>query len=386
MYGYIDGYDFGEMECQRYWAPPSSWTDQKKKDHAHNCVFGGDWFGAEKKDGYFAKLIKDEDGNIILYSRSRGVNGKFADKHEWVPQLNPFFEALPLGTCLLGEIYFPSKPGSRQVTTIMGCLKEKAIERQEKGEKLHFYVFDCLAWCGINESQVAANKRFEVVGHMGEMPAFKNCEYVSFAQYKTGKELWHMLQEILARGDEGVVITHKDGKYEPGKRPSKTTLKIKKELKQTIDCFFTGRGSAPTKEYTGKEIETWKFWQNRITGEKVEGEFYRDYVCGAAIEPVTKGFFYGWSGSLEIGVFRHKVGSRCKINGVVYDDTEVFPIGWLSGVTDEMKASPDKFAFQPMEVTAMEYDEFNHTLRHGKMVGWRKDLNLRDCTLEKIEG
>jgi ATP-dependent DNA ligase len=386
MYGYIDGYDFGEMEAMKYYAPPSSWTDQKKKDHAHNCVFSGDWFGAEKKDGYFAKLIKDEDGNIILYSRSRGVNGKFADKHEWVPQLNPFFEALPLGTCLLGEVYFPSKPGSRQVTTIMGCLKEKAVERQEKGEKLHFYVFDCLAWCGINESQIAANKRFEVVEHMGEMPAFENCEYVSFAQYKTGKELWHMLQEILARGDEGVVITHKDGKYEPGKRPSKTTLKIKKELKQTIDCFFTGRGSAPTKEYTGKEIETWKFWQNKITGEKVEGEFYRDYVGGAAIEPVTKGFFYGWSGSLEIGVFRHKVGSRCKIRGEVFEDTEVFPIGWLSGVTDEMKANPDKFAFQPMEVTAMEYDEFNHTLRHGKMVGWRSDLTLKDCALEKIEG
>jgi ATP-dependent DNA ligase len=384
MYGYIDGYDFGEMEAMKYYAPPSSWTDQKKKDHAHNCVFSGDWFGAEKKDGYFAKLIKDEDGNIILYSRSRGVNGKFADKHEWVPQLNPFFEALPLGTCLLGEVYFPSKPGSRQVTTIMGCLKEKAIERQEKGEKLHFYVFDCLAFADKNLLDWPAKKRFNVASELVNINDIDKKEYVSFAEYKTGKELWHMLQEILARGDEGVVITHKDGKYEPGKRPSKTTLKIKKELKQTIDCFFTGRGSAPTKEYTGKEIETWKFWQNRITGEKMEGEFYRDYVGGAAIEPVTKGFFYGWSGSLEIGVFRHKVGSRCKIRGEIFEDMEIFPIGWLSGVTDEMKANPDKFAFQPMEVTAMEYDDFNHTLRHGKMVGWRKDLTLRDCTLEKI--
>jgi ATP-dependent DNA ligase len=265
----------------------------------------------------------------------------------------------------------------------MGCLKEKAIDRQEKGEKLHFYVFDILAWGG--DSYL--NDPFEV--RMRKLAFFKPLlthMYVTAAEYKSGKELWHMLQEILARGDEGVVITHKNGKYEPGKRPSKTTLKIKKELKQTIDCFFTGTGSAPTKEYTGKEIETWKFWQNRITGEKMEGEFYRDYVGGAAIEPVTKGFFYGWSGSLEIGVFRHKTGSRCKIRGEVFEDTEVFPIGWLSGVTDEMKANPEKFAFQPMEVTAMEYDEFNHTLRHGKMVGWRKDLALKDCTLEKIEG
>ena len=380
MYGYIDGFDFGEMEAQKYYAPPSSWTDQKKKDHAHSCIFGGDWFGAEKKDGYFAKLIKDEDGNIILYSRSRGVNGKFADKHEWVPHLNDFFDELPNGSCLLGELYFPSKPGSRNVTTIMGCLKEKAIDRQTKGEKLHFYIFDCLAWAGENWVKKFAKDRFSFIS--GKI----NREYVSTATYYRGKELWSMLQEILARGDEGIVITHKCAEYEPGKRPSKTTLKIKKELKQTIDCFFTGRGSAPTKEYTGKEIETWQYWENTVTGAKVEGECYNEYKNGAAFVPVTKGYFYGWYGSLEIGVLRHKVGSKCKIRGEVFEDTEVYPIGWLSGITDEMKADPDKIAFLPMEVTAMEWDSYNHTLRHGKMVGWRKDLNLRDCTLEKIEG
>ena len=381
MYGVIDGYDFGEMEVQKYYAPPSTWSDEKKKENARMKIYSGEWFGAQKFDGYFAKLIKDEDGNIILYSRSRGVNGKFADKHEWVPQLNPFFEALPLGTCLLGEIYFPSAPGSRNITTIMGCLKEKAIARQEKGEKLHFYVFDCLAYAGKSWMSYPARKRFAFVDSY-DIAA----EYVSHAHYVAGAELWSMLQEILARGDEGVVITHCDGLYEPGKRPSKTTLKIKKELKQTIDCFFTGTGSAPTREYTGKEIETWKYWEDILTREKIEGEKFKEYKAGAAIEPVTKGYFYGWSGSLEIGVLRRRAGSRCKIRGVEYADTEVFPIGWLSGVPDEMKADPKKFAFKPMEVTAMEYDHMNHSLRHGKMVGWRADLQLTDCTYEKIEG
>ena len=381
MYGVIDGYDFGEMECQRYWAPPASWTAEKKKENARTKIFSGEYFGAEKKDGYFAKLIKDEDGNTILYSRSRGVNGKFADKHEWVPHLDSFFKKLPKGTCLLGELYFPSKPGSRNVTTIMGCLKEKAVERQEKGEKLHFYVFDCLAWDRVSNLQVPAKHRFEEVSFMN----FTDNQYVSFAQYKTGRELWIMLQEILDRGDEGAVITHKSALYEPGKRPSKTTLKIKKELKQTIDCFFTGVGSAPTKEYTGKEIETWTYWLDTYTGEKKLGEYFKDYKSGATLEPITKSYYHGWCGSLQIGVLRHKVGSRCKIRGEVYEDTEVYPIGWLSGVTEEMKAEPNKYAFIPMEVTAMEYDAFNHTLRHGKMVGWRKDLALKDCNLEKID-
>ena len=384
MYGFIDGYDFGEMEAMKYYAPPSTWSDEKKRENARMKIYSGEWFGSEKKDGYFAKLIKDEDGNIILYSRSRGVNGKFADKHEWVPHLQPFFDALPVGTCLLGELYLPSQPGSRNITTIMGCLKEKAIARQAKGEKLHFYAFDCLAWDGRSNMSRKAISRFETVDKMGTSPTF-DCQYVSFAKYVRGGDLNVLLQEILARGDEGVVITKGDGLYEPGKRPSKTTLKIKKELKQTIDCFFTGVGSAPTKEYTGKEIETWKYWMNTLNGTKMEAEMFKEYKNGCPIMPITKGYYHGWAGSLEIAVFRHKVGSRCKIRDIEYVDTEVFPIGWLSGLPDEMKANPEKYAFLPMEVTAMEYDSINHSLRHGKMVGWRKDLGIGDCTFDKLE-
>ena len=380
MYGFIDGYDFGELEPMRYYAPPSTWSDEKKRENARMKIYSDQWLGAAKYDGYFAKLIKDEDGNIILYSRSRGVNGKFADKHEWVPHLNDFFESLPNGTCLLGELYLPSQPGSRNITTIMGCLKDKAIARQEKGEKLHFYVFDCLAWDGKSWLKEKALRRFTWVS------AFAPIGYVSFAQYVSGADLWMLLQDILVRGDEGIVITHEDGLYEPGKRPSKTTLKIKKELKQTIDCFFTGIGSAPTKEYTGKEIETWKYWLHQMTGQKIEAEMYKEYKAGCPIIPITKGYYHGWCGSMEIAVFRHRVGSRCKIRGVEYEDTEVYPIGWLSGLPDEMKADPKKYAFIPIEVTAMEYDSFNHSLRHGKMVGWRKDLTIADCTFEKIEG
>lgn len=382
MYGYIDGYDFGEMEAMKYYAPPSTWTDEKKRQNAYSKIYSGDWLGAEKKDGYFAKLIKDEDGNIILYSRSRGVNGKFADKHEWVPHLNPFFEALPNGTCLLGELYFPSAPGSRNVTTIMGCLKEKAIARQNSGERLHFYVFDVLAYGGISYLSYGAGARFGMISRVlvDEYPC------VTYAVYYSGKELWCLLQDVLGRGDEGIVITNYNGLYEPGKRPSKTTLKIKKELKQTIDCFFTGVGSAPTHIYTGKEIETWKFWENQMTGQKINADMYKEYKAGCPIVPVTKGYYHGWCGSMEIAVLRESKGSKCLINGVEHLDREIYPIGWLSGLPDEMKADPKKYAFKPIEVTAMEWDGFNHTLRHGKMVGWRNDLTVGDCTLEKIEG
>lgn len=384
MYGFIDGYDFGEMEAMKYYAPPASWSDTKKKDNARMKIYSGDWLGAEKKDGYFAKLIKDEDGNIILYSRSRGVNGKFADKHEWVPHLNSFFESLPNGTCLLGELYLPSQPGSKNITTIMGCLKDKAITRQEKGEKLHFYAFDCLAYNNKSAMASPASKRFKIVETLKSIFGFGDGDYVSFAQYYYGKELWNLLQEVLGRGDEGIVITNKDGLYEPGKRPSKTTLKIKKELHQTIDCFFTGVGSAPTHLYTGKEIEGWQYWENTMTGAKINGQMYKEYKAGCPIAPITKGYYHGWCGSMEIAVLHHKEGIHSRLNGVTYENMEICSIGWLSGLPDEMKANPKKYAFKPIEVTAMEWDAWNHTLRHGKMVGWRNDLTLADCTLEKI--
>lgn len=381
MTGCIDNYNFKEMEVMRYWSPPASWSDDKKRENARSKIFSGDFLGAEKRDGYFAKLVKDEDGNIGLYSRSRNVKGEFPEKHEWVPHLQPFFDSLPNGTCFLAELYLPSAPGSKNITSLMGCLKEKAIARQKQGEKLHFYIFDVLAWSGKSWLSESAEKRFSFINNYCAA-----AEYVTCAHYVSGKELWDMLQEILSTDGEGAVITHKDGLYEPGKRPSKTTLKIKKELKHTIDCFFTGAASSPTKEYTGKELETWKYWESLVDGSKSEGEHYKEYSEGASIIPITKGWFYGWYGSLEIGVFKHKPGHACKIKDQIYQDVEICSLGYLSGLTEEIKADPKKYAFKPIEVTAMELDMSSFTLRHGKLVAFRPDLNITECTYEKILG
>ena len=77
--------------------------------------------------------------------------------------------------------------------------------------------------------------------------------------------------------------------------------------------------------------------------------------------------------------------SYIAINDKVYEDTEIFSIGWLSGLADEIKADPERFAFKPLEITAMEWDAVAHSLRHGKALGWRKDLTIDDCTFDKIE-
>ena len=89
----------------------------------------------------------------------------------------------------------------------------------------------------------------------------------------------------------------------------------------------------------------------------------------ALIEPVPKPFFYGWVGSLEIGVLK---------------DGEVYPIGYLSGLADEIKADPQGRAMKCIEVTAMEILPTGG-IRHGKLERFRPDLAPSDCTWEKLQ-
>lgn len=378
----IDNVDFYGLEPMKYWQPPSSWSDERKKEETKNRIFSGEWYGAQKRDGAFYELIKSMEGEVVLIGRSLSVSGDYIDKYDHLPHIKPFVDSLPNGTVLLGEVYIPGREGSRNTTTIMNCLTDKAISRQkEDKDKCWYYIFDCLAYDGKSLLGAPAKKRFDTVENLT-----LSYNFIELAHYTSGAELWSNLQSYLADGYEGIVITKGDAKYEPGKRPSKTTMKVKKELKDDIDCFFTGRGSAPTKLYTGKEIENWKYWEDSNTGEKLpEGLHYKEYFDGAMIEPVTKPYYLRMYGSLEIGVLK-KTDGKCTINGTVYEGYNVYPIGMLSGLADEIKLNPLDYAFKPCAVTAMQIESDTGALRHGKFSKWRPDLSIEDCTYEKIFG
>lgn len=372
MKNFIDGIDFHNLAPQKYWAPPASWSEEKKKQEIQSAIFGCGYLGARKMDGAFYKFVKDEDGNMELLGRSKGVSGDYLNKIDWVPQLRPFFEEMPNGTCLIGEIYFPKNEGSNNVTSIMGCLKDKAIARQEKGEKLHYYIFDILAWEGKSYLKMNIEDRVEELikcwRAYGEY-------YHEWAEYYEGEELWNKLQEILAEGGEGVVITKKGTCYQPDKRPARQTFKVKRELQQSIDAVILD-ANAPTKEYKGKEIVTWKYWQNTMTGERVEGDFYKEYSDGATLEPITKNYYFGWAGSLVIGLYNPSTGK--------YE-----PIGSLSGLTEEVLANWKNYVGKVVEVIGMqifrdENGKFSG-IRHPKLVQFREDKDRRDCTMEQVQ-
>lgn len=373
----IDGYDFFNMPAMKYYSVPVGWSEEKKKDNAMTKIFSGDWLGSQKRDGVFMMFCKDMDGNMYLRPRAKNTKGEFINKIDWVPHLHDFFESIDPGTVFLGELYLPKKEEAKATTSIMNCLKEKAIARQKNDEdKLIYYIFDVLAENGTSYLSTRAEDRFDKLNAFWRAYPHK---YVEWAEYYDGKELWDQLQTILANGYEGVVITNKDAFYEPGKRSNKVSLKIKKEIQETIDCVVMGAVS-PTREYSGKEIETWPYWFDTVTNEKIlaseyfaktHESIYAKYADGVPVIPVTKNWYYGWAGSWQIGA---------------YKDGKLIPIGKLSGLTDEQKENWNDYINCVVEISCMEImeSESGYGLRHPKLVSIRDDINPTDCTWERI--
>ena len=371
----IDGIDFYELEAMKYYSVPNTWSEEKKKENATNKIFSGDWLGSQKRDGAFYMCGKNMDGEIFLRPRARNVKKEFVNKVDWVPHLHSFFNELEPGTVFLAELYLPRDEQAKSTSSIMNSLQAKAIKRQEKEEdKLILYIFDVLAWEGESFLDKCAEDRFEelIVGWR----AYPH-KYVEWAEYVDGKELWDRLQQLLADGYEGMVITKKDAKYQPGKRSNSVSLKIKKEIQETIDCVIMGANS-PSILYTGKEIETWPYWFNNLTHQFITADEYLDiyhtniyaaYNEGVPVEPVTKNYFYGWAGSLKLGL---------------YDGDKLVHVGDLSGITDDMKENWKDWVGKVVEIGAMEIHDTGG-LRHPRMLSVRDDKPARECTIDQVK-
>lgn len=363
MTGYINEFNALDMQSQKYWSFPSSYSEEKKRTTLHEMLYSGDYIASEKRDGYWQMILKDDDGNVFMRARSAGVNGWIC-KQEWVPHLNPFFEALPNGTCLISEVYIPGGT-SKMITTILGCKKEKAIERQQE-MPLRLSVFDVLAYDGELIYNRPITERITYLDKIAEIAT----EYIDIVTYwDNPQDIHENWLSILANGGEGVVLTLKTNPYEFNKRTSRHTLKMKKELQETVDVFLTGKYKEATKIYTGKDIANWNYWYDELAEKKIEGKLF-DIRDNDSIVPVTKYWFKNMAGAIEIALL---------IKG------KVVPIGWISGISDEDREgivnNPESYKGKVIELQAMEVDATGDypTFRHAKVVRWREDKVWQEC-------
>lgn len=356
--------------------PMLIWTlPTNKKDKLSEICASGEYFAEEKLDGALYQFCRTNRGNY-LFGRTISVkNGLLTNKIDNVPHINSALSCLPCGTVIVGEIYVPDGT-SKNVTSIMGCLPAEAIKRQDKQGKIKYYLHDMIFYNGENMQSWGAEARYQKLVEVWNKFHLEQFDFLQLAEsFDTGIE--ERLSQILSAGGEGIVLKKKDAPYSEGKRPAWATIKCKQM--DTIDLVCT-RAIEATKEYTGKELETWSYWQERserdqngeYTWLSSEGQYYEDYLHNPHIyRPVTKPYFYGWKTAIGIGAYD--------------DEGNLKEIGTVSsGLTDEMRAHLDDYVGKIVALQCMSIDRKEKTLRHPIVKAWRDDKNAAECKLREV--
>ena len=390
-----------ELEPEKYWSFPSNWSKERREYEISRMISSGCYSFQLKTDGNYSAFCCDFDGDKRLITRGKSVKtgeyGIISDKVFFFEALSQAFEK---PTRLIGEIYF-DKGIDKNVGSVLRSLTHKALSIQDKNyyqeisktykfstkdkrdienneffnTKLKMRIFDCWYFEGKNLMEEPWIKRQEYV-----LEAVKKINHplVSAVKFKPMNELFYdELFKILAAGGEGIVAYLNSGKVEPGKRTARKTLKIKQELSHDIDCFICGT-EPPIREYTGKDLANWMYWEDIRTGNKIYGNHFLDYQLGQNnLEPITKSYYNGWCGAIKCGVLdkNNEVYVLCKCSGLTEDFKE------------ELKNNYNQYHMMPIKITGMAISTSEGlSVRHPKLVSLRdNDIELKDCSLEKIK-
>ena len=342
-----------------------------KEDKLSEVCENGNYFLEEKVDGAFYQFVKTQNYSYLFGRTVSRKTGLLTEKGANVPHIIDALSAVPADTAIVGEIYVPGGT-SKDVVSIMGCLAEKAIARQ-KDNPIHFYLHDITFYNGEDVTALGAEDRYDLLHKLWDECGLAQYSFLKLAE-KVTENLEQTISNILARGGEGAVLKKKDAPYTPDKRPAWSTVKIKQM--DSIDLICTGFCS-PTKEYTGKELETWPYWV-KMTDDPRFGVEELSMSCKYGEDgwqPVTKYYAFHQYSAIKIGA---------------YDDNgELIELGTVSsGLTDEMKQNmsedPELYLGRVVSLDCMSIDKGNKTLRHPVFKAWRDDKNPEDCKISEV--
>jgi len=137
-------------------------------------------------------------GETTLYSRRGNIlNRQF-------PYIADALKSLPDNTILDGEVVALDPDGRSDFNLLQNFRSAES--------KIHYYVFDVLAFKGKDVSLLPLTERRKVLGK-----AIKRNDHVSTSPAETGSSA-KILAFVKQHGLEGVVAKRLDGRYEPGKR------------------------------------------------------------------------------------------------------------------------------------------------------------------------
>lgn len=349
----------------------------------------GEYFAELKIDGAWYQYTKGWEGQQYLFGRTISkVNGLMTEKGANVPHILSALDCLPNGTALIGEIYYDGGT-SKNVTGIMGCLAPEAIKRQESRGLIKYYIHDIIFYNGINLMNTGAWDRYRILKAIWNRFNLSTFDYLRLAE-AVEHNIEDEVSRILKSGGEGMVLKKRTAVYVPGKRPAWDSIKFKQMDDTDLVCT---RVIPATREYTGKDIETWPYWEKRGEAEVIVCDnnnftthtetrdnmititYGENHYGEEGWEPVTKPYALGWMTSIGIGAYN--------------DNGELVELGTVSsGLTDEDRANmakePDRYTGMVVSLHCMAIDRKEKTLRHPVFKFWREDKNPQDCTITSI--
>jgi len=260
---------FFEMEPGKYWKLP-----ENKKTEVDKYMKDPNYLPMIKYDGVWARVIISENGVMI---QSRGISvatDTYGEYQHKVPHIVEELKSLyPVGTVLLGEICFPDlKKDANHVGSILRCLDDKAVGLQkEEQDKLHIYIFDCLAYDGQEVCDTPFWNRMNGSGYVKT-----NGKYVHKAFI--GSDAKTLLESVWDDGGEGIILVKKDEPYNIGRAKAWHSIKVKRELGE-IECPVIGFVE-PNKEYQGDDPH----WTHRdVNGDLVTKAYAKKWKAGVTV-------------------------------------------------------------------------------------------------------
>ena len=389
------------------------------------------FYAEEKLDGVRATLHIREEGNRIFSRRISKKTDWFAEKSDNVPHIRDLkVDHEFYGTILDGELRIEGGD-FKDISSIMNCLPQEAIKRQETLGKVVLHAFDIIYYKGIYVAKMPLWKRKKLLSHMVEQ---LNCPYIveelfisqsiqqPFTQalkddYLNEKDmlrekypnLYECLENtlpnstvltmnkkqwyeyIVYNGGEGLMLKNINGTYKHQRCREYTKLK----KFETWDCVVYGY-TEPTEEYTGDHLETWQYWGMYRQGhleEIIEGEEPMPWTRDHHVEPVTKHFAKGWIGTIQLGIivtneelekWEKANKKKAEFRPIEGGQLNLMYIGECGGFTEsvreEISKNKDKYMLQVLEVKGHEVSKKTGGIRHPRFLRWREDKGNLECT------
>ena len=95
-----------DMEPEKYYAPPGTWTKERIRDAIHTRIESGQYLASRKMDGHWSRVVREGDECKMQTRSISTVTGTYGDNQGKVPFIFNYLKNITSGdTILLGELY-----------------------------------------------------------------------------------------------------------------------------------------------------------------------------------------------------------------------------------------------------------------------------------------